>query len=31
MTSLEDVDLRALAGMITAIETGLATGQLVAR
>jgi hypothetical protein len=31
MTSLEDVDLQALAEMITAIETGLATGQLVAR
>ena len=31
MTSLEDVDLPALAEMITAIETGLATGELVAR
>jgi hypothetical protein len=31
MTSLDDVDLQALAEMITAIETGLATGQLVAR
>jgi hypothetical protein len=31
MTSLEAVDLPALAGMITAIETGLATGRLVAR
>jgi hypothetical protein len=31
MTSLEDVDLQALAKMITAIATGLATGQLVPR
>ena len=31
MTNLEDIDLQALAEMITAIETGLATGQLVAR
>jgi hypothetical protein len=29
ITSLEDVDLQALAEMITAIATGLATGQLV--
>ena len=31
MTSLEAVDLQALAELITAIETGLATGELVAR
>jgi hypothetical protein len=31
MTGVEDIDLQALADMITAIETGLATGQLVAR
>ena len=31
MASLEDVDLQALAEMITAIEAGLATDQLVAR
>jgi len=31
MASLEDVDLEALAEMITAIEAGLAAGQLVAR
>jgi hypothetical protein len=31
MTGLDDIDLQALAEMISAIETGLATGQLVAR
>jgi hypothetical protein len=31
MASLAGVDLQALAEMITAIETGLAAGQLIAR